>query len=56
MDTIVASASPWGRSAVAVLRLSGPEAQEIAMRLCLMDRCGNLDVQVCGEYGWRVDH
>lgn len=34
MDTIVASASPWGRSAVAVLRLSGPEAQEIAMRLC----------------------
>ena len=34
MDTIVASASPWGRSAVAVLRLSGPEAREIAERLC----------------------
>ena len=34
MDTIVASASPWGRSAVAVLRLSGPEARQIAERLC----------------------
>ena len=33
MDTIVACATPWGRSAVAVVRLSGPETREILERL-----------------------
>ena len=34
MDTVVAAATPWGRGAIAVLRLSGPEALGIAQRLC----------------------
>ena len=34
MDTIVACATPWGRSAVAVVRLSGPNTQEIVGTIC----------------------
>ena len=34
MDTIVALSTPWGRSAIGVLRLSGPAAREIAARVC----------------------
>ena len=34
MDTIVACATPWGRSAVAVVRLSGPNTIEIVGSLC----------------------
>jgi tRNA modification GTPase len=34
LDTIVAAASPPGRGAVALLRLSGPAALELARRLC----------------------
>jgi len=33
-DTIVACATPWGRGALAVLRLSGPQALDVARRLC----------------------
>ena len=33
MDTIVAVATPPGRSAIAVVRMSGPEALEITRRL-----------------------
>lgn len=32
--TIVAAATPWGRGAVAVLRLSGPDALDVARRMC----------------------
>lgn len=34
LDTVVACATPWGRSAVAVLRLSGPGALSLAASLC----------------------
>ena len=34
MDTIVALSTPWGRSAIGVIRLSGPESQIIAARVC----------------------
>ena len=34
MDTIVALSTPWGRSAIGVIRLSGPESQRIAARVC----------------------
>ena len=34
MDTVVACATPWGRGAIAVLRLSGPAAQPLAAALC----------------------
>jgi len=34
MDTIVALSTPWGRSAIGVIRLSGPESQSIAARVC----------------------
>jgi len=34
MDTIVALSTPWGRSAIGVLRLSGPAARTIAERVC----------------------
>lgn len=33
-DTIVACATPWGRGAVALIRLSGPDAHAIAAALC----------------------
>ncbi len=33
-DTIVAAATPWGRGAVAVVRLSGPAARTVAGALC----------------------
>ena len=34
MDTIVALSTPWGRSAIGVIRLSGPEAQTLTARVC----------------------
>ena len=34
MDTIVALSTPWGRSAIGVIRLSGPDAQTLAARVC----------------------
>jgi len=34
MDTIVACATPWGRSAVAVVRLSGPNTKEVVNAVC----------------------
>ncbi len=34
MDTIVACATPWGRSAVAMVRISGPNALEIVGTIC----------------------
>lgn len=34
MDTIVALSTPWGRSGVGVIRLSGPEALTIAQTVC----------------------
>ena len=34
MDTIVALSTPWGRSAIGVIRLSGPDAQILAERAC----------------------
>ena len=34
MDTLVAPATPAGRGAMAVVRLSGPEALSIAQLLC----------------------
>ena len=34
MDTIVALSTPWGRSGVGVIRLSGPEALTIAQAVC----------------------
>ncbi len=34
MDTVVALATPWGHSALAVLRLSGPDALAVARALC----------------------
>jgi tRNA modification GTPase len=34
MDTIVALSTPWGRSAIGVLRLSGPSSRMIAERVC----------------------
>ena len=34
MDTIVALSTPWGRSGVGVIRLSGPEALTIAQEVC----------------------
>lgn len=34
MDTIVALSTPWGRSAIGVIRLSGPDSREIASRVC----------------------
>ncbi|RME25937.1 MAG: GTP-binding protein [Deltaproteobacteria bacterium] len=34
LDTIVATATPWGRGALAVVRLSGPDAREIARSVC----------------------
>lgn len=33
-DTIVACSTPWGRSAVAVVRLSGPDALSVGKRMC----------------------
>lgn len=34
MDTIVALSTPWGRSAIGVIRLSGPDSHHIANRVC----------------------
>ncbi len=34
MDAIVALATPWGRSGVALVRLSGPQARDIAAVVC----------------------
>lgn len=34
METIVACASPWGRAAISVVRLSGPETQQILTSIC----------------------
>lgn len=34
MDTIIALSTPWGRSAIGVIRLSGSESQSIAARVC----------------------
>ena len=34
MDTIVALSTPWGRSGVGVIRISGPEALTIAQTVC----------------------
>lgn len=34
MDTVVAAATAWGHAALAVLRLSGPEALAVAQALC----------------------
>lgn len=34
MDTVVAAATPWGQAAVALLRLSGPEALDVARAVC----------------------
>ncbi len=34
MDTLVAPATPWGRGAMAVVRLSGPDARVIAAAMC----------------------
>jgi tRNA modification GTPase len=34
VDTIVAPATPWGRGAVAIVRLSGPDARSVAAMLC----------------------
>ncbi len=38
MDTIVALATPPGRSAIAVIRLSGPQSVDI-IRTLLRDHC-----------------
>ena len=34
MDVIVACATPWGRAAISVLRLSGPQARQVAAAVC----------------------
>jgi tRNA modification GTPase len=34
MDTIVALSTPWGRSAIGLIRLSGPNARDLASRVC----------------------
>ena len=34
MDTIVACATPWGRAAIAVVRLSGPSVAAVLARIC----------------------
>ena len=34
MDTIVALSTPWGRSGVGVIRLSGPSARQIVSTMC----------------------
>ena len=33
-DTIVACATPWGRGAIAVVRLSGPDVGAVVRQLC----------------------
>lgn len=38
MDTIFALATPQGKSGVAVIRVSGPEAFEISKKLCLLPK------------------
>jgi tRNA modification GTPase len=37
-DTIVACATPWGRAAIAVLRLSGPGVSGVLARVCPRER------------------
>lgn len=37
MDTIVALSTPWGRSAIALIRISGPKTTQIISELCGKD-------------------
>ena len=34
MSTIIACATPWAKSGIAVLRLSGPDAKSIVQEMC----------------------
>lgn len=59
--TIVALATPWGTGAVALIRLSGPRAGEIASRACgrdesdlWVDRRATL-ARICDEAGRVID-
>ena len=53
-DTIVACATPWGRGAIAVVRLSGPDVETIVRSLCRLSAQRTLTprrAQLVGMYG-----
>jgi tRNA modification GTPase len=53
-DTIIAPATPQGQSAIAVIRLSGPDAIAITDRIFKGKKLSEADSRTI-HYGWFVD-